>query len=66
MKFNAAAVLGPHVVFDLVSQGLSIPPMQWVETDKNAQKSRNTDYEAVPPLLEFRLVGCGNLRVHTL
>lgn len=60
MKFNAAAVLRPHEVDELVSHGFSSLRMHWVETDKNALKRRNKDYEAVPPLLKYRLVRCGN------
>ena len=57
-QFNAGIVLSKAEVDEFVSQGVTIQPMQWVETDKNAHKRRSDN--KVPPLLKSRLVGCGN------
>ena len=58
-QFNAAVVMSKAEVDQLVKEGVTIQPMQWVETDKNAHKRRpNGPY--VEPLLKSRLVGCGN------
>ena len=58
MKFNAGVVVSQQEVDLLMSEGVKILPMQWVETDKNAHKRRHN--VKVPPLLKSRLVGCGN------
>ena len=58
MKFNAGVVISQEEVDLLMSEGVKILPMQWVETDKNAHKRRHN--VKVPPLLKSRLVGCGN------
>jgi len=58
MKFSAGVLLSDQEVQRLLKEGVSIQPMQWVETDKNAHKRR--DNKSVEPLLKSRLVGCGN------
>ena len=57
-KFNAGVVLDKPEVDRLIQEGVTIQPMQWVETDKNAHKRR--DDKSVTPELKSRLVGCGN------
>ena len=42
----------------MLSEGVTIQPMQWIETDKNAHQRR--DGKFVAPDLKSRLVGCGN------
>ena len=59
MQFDAAVVMSQQEVDELQAEGVSIQPMQWVETDKNAHK-RRPDGPYVEPLLKSRLVGCGN------
>ena len=58
MKYNAGVVLTIQELEHLRSQGVTVQPMQWVETDKNAHKRRKDN--KVKPLLKSRLVGCGN------
>jgi hypothetical protein len=57
-KFNAGVILSKPEVDQLTNEGVTIQPMQWVETDKNAHKRR--DDNSVTPELKSRLVGCGN------
>ena len=57
-KFNAGVVLSKSEVGKLTREGVTIQPMQWVETDKNAHKRR--DNKSITPDLKSRLVGCGN------
>ena len=57
-KFNAGVVLSTEEVKKLLAEGVTVQPMQWVETDKNAHKRRNDKH--IAPLLKSRLVGCGN------
>ena len=57
-QFNAGVVLSKKEVDDLLAQGVTIQPMQWVETDKNAHLRR--DGKFIAPDLKSRLVGCGN------
>ena len=42
----------------MLTEGVLIQPLQWVETDKNAHRRRQGKH--VPPALKSRLVGCGN------
>jgi len=63
MKYSAGVVLTKDEVDKLRDEGVSIQPMQWIETDKNAHKRRTNN--AVPPLLKSRLVGCGNFEETT-
>ena len=58
MKYNAGVILSMDEVEQLRREGVSIQPMQWVETDKNAHKRRSNN--KVKPWLKSRLVGCGN------
>ena len=58
MKFNAAVILNNEELQKLLDEGVTIQPMQWVETDKNAHLRRHD--KAVEQLLKSRLVGCGN------
>ena len=58
MQFNAGVVLSKAEVDELLAEGVTIQPMQWVETDKNAHLRR--DGKHVAPALKSRLVGCGN------
>ena len=58
MQFNAGVVLSKAEVDELLAEGVTIQPMQWVETDKNAHLRR--DGKHVIPDLKSRLVGCGN------
>ena len=57
-QFNAGVILTKEEVQELRDEGVTIQPMQWVETDKNAHKRR--DGVHVDLLLKSRLVGCGN------
>ena len=45
-------------VQELVEAGVTVNPMQWVETDKNAHKRKLN--KKVKPDLKSRLTGCGN------
>jgi len=56
--FNAAYLLPPEELDQLLADGVKVQPMQWIETDKNAHKRR--DNVKIDPLLKSRLVGCGN------
>ena len=58
MKYNAGVILTKAELDYLTAQGVTIQPMQWVETDKNAHKRRT--HIKVRPWLKSRLVGCGN------
>eukprot|EP00973_Karenia_brevis_P019135 2622544-Karenia_brevis.AAC.1 len=58
MKYTAGIALTPEEIETLRAEGVSIQPMQWVETDKNAHKRRANN--AVPMALKSRLVGCSN------
>ena len=58
IHLNAGVALSQSEVDRLVADGIKILPMQWVETDKNAHKRREDKH--VTPLLNSRLVGCGN------
>ena len=39
-KFNAGVILSKREVDKLIQEGVSTQPMQWVETDKNANKKK--------------------------
>ena len=56
-QLNAGVILTKEVQ-ELRDEGVTLQPMQWVETDKIAHKRR--DGVHVDPLLKGRLVGCGN------
>ena len=58
MKHRAGVILTQSEVDRLAGEGITIQPMQWVETDKNAHKRRIDNQ--VPAVLKSRLVGCGN------
>ena len=58
MKYRSGIVLTKEEVERLRAEGVTIQPMQWVETDKNAHKRRKGKH--VKMLLKSRLVGCGN------
>ena len=58
-EFNAGVVLNDTEVQELRNAGVSVQPMQWVETDKAAHKRREGGPN-VEPILKSRLVGCGN------
>ena len=58
-EFNAGVVLTQEEVEELRDDGITVQPMQWVETDKAAHKRREGG-PYVEPILKSRLVGCGN------
>eukprot|EP00973_Karenia_brevis_P073451 10205037-Karenia_brevis.AAC.1 len=58
MTYAAGITLTPAEVERLCAEGVSIQPVQWVETDKNAHKRRAN--KTVPMALKSRLVECRN------
>ena len=60
MKFRAGVVLTKEQLEELIKDGATVYPMQWVETDKNAHKRRAN--KKVAPDLKSRLVGCVNFQ----
>ena len=57
-QFNAGVILAKDELQQFRDEGVQVHPMQWIETDKNADKRR--DDKHIPPELKSRLVGCGH------
>ena len=58
LQFNAGVLLSMGELAELQAEGVTVQPMQWVETDRNAHLRR--DGKHIDPDLKSRLVGCGN------
>ena len=59
MDFDAGVIVQGQVLDDLLSEGYSQLPTQWIETDKKDHLKRDGQYHV--PDLKSRLCGRGDL-----